>query len=391
MINALNDGLSMARVGQKTMVDQVGGLEDQVNNLSSELGEKEEESRVYKTKWEIELEKTGDLKEQIHKLRKVADDTKKQVKTAEAEKQAMSHQLKARVGDLEGNLKIFSSQVHELSNRVMQVETEKKQWQSKAEGLEGDLKTASKQVGELQTKVSMTEAEKAKWETRAQEMEFVMSDAVNTDDLQAQVIQVEQEKKDLQNKAEVLEVQLATICDILREQKPEVAEMFASDDEPNKAGGGGARGAAGFVQSMFGNKAVLAVTMAATIVAVVAGSKHHPQRPAFISNNLQHDLVGAEIQAYEMIEAVPDFGICDYPAFDFAASAEEFVVAGELVVEQEEPELVESLDEMQALNRVVQGIKTNVVQGFKTKKDVIWGKLQSMHKADINEDIFGIM
>lgn len=396
LINTLNDGLSMAKVGQKTMADQVGGLEDQVNNLSSDLGEKEEEARTYKTKWEIELEKTGDLKEEIQKLRKVADDTKKQVKSAEAEKQAMTHQLKSRVGDLEGNLNIFSSQVHELSTRVMQVETEKKEWKTKAENLEGDLKNASQQVGELKTKVEKTEAEKSKWESRAQEMEFVMSETTNNEDLQAQVNQVEQEKKDLQNKAEVLEVQLATICDILKEHKPEVAEMFTSDDEPNKVAAGGAArgGAAGLVQSMFGNKAVLAVTMAATIVAVVAGSQ---PRVAFVggNNNLQHDLVGAEIQQYELMspvmEAVPELEVCEYNVFELEAVVAEEQVEEEILLE-EEHELADDMDgelkaEMKALNRVVQGFKTQV----KTQKNKIWGKLQNMQKAEINEDVFGIL
>lgn len=393
LINTLNDGLAMARVGQKTMMDKVGGLEDKVTGLSAELGEKEEEARNFKTKWEIELDKTSDLKEQIQKLRKVADDTKKQVKEAEAEKQAMTHQLKSRVGDLEGNLKIFSSQVHELSNRVMQVETEKKQWQTKAENLEGDLKKAANQVGELQSKVSKSEAEKQKWESRAQEMEFAMSDVKNVDELQTQVSQVEQEKKALEEKAEVLQVQLATICDILREHKPEIAEMFDQEDAPKAAAvqGGGGRGTAGFMQSMFGNKAVLAVTMAAAIVAVVAGDiKQQPKRTAFVSN-LERDLIGAEIQDFEripIIEVVPEPAVCDNSFFELDDT--ESHIAEEIIAEtqEEDNELAAGLDdelkaEMQALARVVQGLKVN--------KDKIWGKLQSIRKAEINEDVFGLM
>ena len=280
-------------------------------------------------------------------------------------------------------------QVHELSSRVLQVESEKKQWQVKAETLEGDLKNASSQLGELKTKVAKTEAEKQKWESRAQEMEFVMSDASDVNQLQSQVARVEQEKKDLQNKAEVLEVQLATICDILKEHKPEVAEMFNNDnDEQAKAatgGGGGNRGAAGFVQSMFGNKAVLAVTMAAGIVAVVAGDytakhQHNAKRAAFVTNLDQ-------VQDYEMTNPIPDrfaetVGFTSYPCFEF----EEVEVApvDEIVEQVQADELDDDLKaEMRALNRVV--------QGFKAGKDKIWGKLQDMRYAEINEDVFGLM
>ena len=55
---------------------------------------------------------------------------------------------------------------------------------------------------------------------------------------------------------------------------------------------------------------------------------------------------------------------------------------------EEEHELATELDdellaEMKALDRVVAGLKS--------KKDKIWGKLQSLRQADISEDVFGLM
>ena len=335
LINSLNDGLNMARVGQKTMVDRVGGLEDQVTSLSTELAEQEEAARGYKTKWEIELDKASDLKEQIQKLKKISEDTKKDVKTAQAEKEALSHQLKSRVGDLEGNLKVFSSQVSELSNRVMQVETEKKQWQVKAETLEGDLQKAKAVVGQLKTKVEKTEAEKEQIRAATFELEAAMADTVKIEDLQAQVAQAQEDKKALESKAEVLQVQLATICDILREHKPEIAEMFDQEDVPATK----TRGAGGFVQSMFGNKAVLAVTMAAAIVGVVVGDYSHKPRPAFVGRDLVQDFDLFE-PIVEPVPAAPTcaaLGIAELPCFEFDEVVE--TVSVEQIAEDIEVEM----------------------------------------------------